>query len=165
MIDIKGKEAQAFFQDGNFLYLDVKEVLSHIKDALEDTESRLSRRGKYNQHVAVILLCCALDDITKLAILGPSFENSNLIFSSLKGERLESESWEHKDTLLKVIKSSDRSRFRILKKLYHDRNSAVAHTCIPFQSDDMDIYLDCVKTLAKDVASSLEELIGRGGQQ
>ena len=162
MIDIKGKEAQAFFQGDNFLYLDVKEVLSHVKDALDEVESLLSSRGKYNQHAAIILLCCALDDITKLAILGPSFENSALIFSSLKGENLESESWDHKDTLLKVIKSSDKPRFRDLKKLYHDRNSAVAHTCIPFQSDVMPNYLDCVKTLAKDVASSLEELIGRG---
>ena len=160
VIDIIGYEAQAFFQSDKFLYLSVKDVLSHVADAIDEAECLLSSRGKYNQHSASILLCCALDDITKLAILGPSFENSVLIFSSLKDEELESDSWEHRDTLLKVIKSSDKDRFRILKQFYHYRNSEVAHTCIPFQSDDVDIYLNCVKTLAKDVANMLEELIG-----
>ena len=159
---IKGDMAQALFRSDKFLYLDVKDVLSNVADAVKEAEGLLSSSGKYNQHFAACLLCCALDDIAKLALLRPPFGETMLKFSSLKHRPDGSKPWEYTDGLLHVIKS-DKDRRRALRQLYHNRNNEVAHTCVPFKSDDLLEHLGCVKSLAKDTGNFLEVAIQRGG--
>ena len=159
---IKGDMAQALFQSDEFLYLEVKDVLSDVAGAVNEAEGLLSSSGTYNQHFATMMLCCALDDIAKLALLRPPFGETKLKFSSLKHKPNGIEPWEYTDDLLHVIKS-DKNRERALRQLYHNRNNEVAHTCVPFKNGDLLEYLDCVKSLAKEICDLLEVAIVRSG--
>jgi hypothetical protein len=159
---IKGDMAQAIFQSDEFLYLEVKDVLSDIAGAVNEAESLLSSSGTYNQHFATIMLCCALDDIAKLALLGAPFGETKLKFSSLKHRPERDKSWEHTEDLLHVIES-DKSRLRSLRGLYYYRNNEVAHTCVPFNNNRLTKDLGYVKSLAKDIDNYLELATVRGG--
>lgn len=159
---IRGDMAQAVFQSNEFRYLDVKDVLSNIDGAVNEAESLLSSSGTYNQHFATMMLCCALDDIAKLALLGAPFGKTKIKFSHLKHRPERNQSWEHTEDLLHVIES-DKSRLRSLRSLYYDRNNEVAHTCVPFNNNRLTKDLGCVKSLAKDISDFLELVIGRGG--
>ncbi len=142
---IKGDVAQALFLGNKFLYEDVKDVLSEVFGALMEAEKLLSNSGKYNQHFATMMLCCALDDIVKLALLRPPFGKTKLKFSSLKHKPDGVEPWEYTQDLIHVIKS-DRKRTRVLRQLYYNRNNDVAHTCVPFKSDILIEGLDYVRS-------------------
>lgn len=156
MIDIKCTGVQALIDSKSFTYAGVKEELEYVSEGLKEVGRLLSNKGKFSHNYAITILCGALDDITRLVVLGPDYVGfTDMRFSQLKRGIQHDGSWEFKGLLCKLIKRN-RNLFRELQSMYHYRNMHVAHTCKPAPCDKVIEWHRLVKLLCKELGDFLE---------
>ena len=86
MIDIKCTGVQALIDSKSFTYAGVKEEpCQYVSEGLKEVGRLLSNKGKFSHNYAITILCGALDDITRLVVLGPDYVGfTDMRFSQLK---------------------------------------------------------------------------------
>ena len=166
MIDIKGPEANAFFNSKRCRYLDVEEILQAVSKALHRVEDSIQNtEDEFADHITVFLMSCILDDLSKLVLFGPKgMERKDLKFSHLRRQSELEDMWDFSSDLSTIMVKSNKSRFESLQNVYQKRNNKVAHTCIPYSCARIDVIYNDLKSLCKEIGIFLELNLGGGDQ-
>lgn len=164
MIDIK-PSAQAFFRSTRGLHPIFEEAVTEISSAWDevvrlekDNQNDFSTKHLLN-HTSSIL-----DEIVRLAMLGPGPKHGIVLFTKFGPKDVESlPTWKFEDELRQIIRKSE--GYAVAKRVYRLRNELSSHRSKVVPSDVVSFNdLVEVKSFIESVLDSIRSLLQRSDE-